>query len=72
MKPGKTGQFPRGRIDATDDGELRMAIAADHGNAIVRIDFGTPTAWIGLPAKEARELAVLLRQKADELEARKQ
>lgn len=68
---GATGQFPRGKADASDDGELRMAIATDHGNGIVRIAFGTPTAWIGLPSQEARGLAAMLIEKADELDSRK-
>lgn len=70
-KIGATGAFPRGKVDVTDDGELRMAIAADFRNAIVRIEFGTPTAWVGLPSREARELATLLIAKADQLDAKK-
>lgn len=48
-----------------------MALAADHGNAIVRIEFGKPIGWLWLPAKQAREFASLLTEKADELERRK-
>ena len=35
------------------------------------VEFGKPVAWLGLPAREARELAALLTSKADELDARK-
>jgi hypothetical protein len=68
---GATGQYPRGRADATDEGELTMALAADHQQGIVRLAFGTPVAWIGLPSAEARGLAAALIEKADELDKRK-
>ena len=65
---GATGQFPRGKVDERDEGELRMAIAADHQHGIVRVEFGTPVAWLGLPANEARGLARLLLDAAQKLE----
>lgn len=57
---GATGRFPYGKADATDEGELAMALAADHGQAIVRVAFGKPVAWLGLPSRQARALAALL------------
>ena len=72
MKPGATGRFPHGKADATDEGELRMALAADHANGIVRVIFGKSVAWLGLPSREARALAALLVEKADEIDSRKQ
>lgn len=71
FKLGATGNFPRGKADAHDEGEIRLAMAADRANGIVRIDFGTPVAWIGLPVKEAREFAALLLKKATEVETGK-
>lgn len=68
---GATGRYPRGRADQHDEGELRMAIAADHASAIVRIEFGKPIGWLGLPVTEARALAELLSKTADEVERRK-
>lgn len=68
---GATGRYPYGRADRTDEGELRMALACDHSNGIVRVEFGKPVAWLGLPVREAREFAALLVSKADELDARK-
>jgi len=68
---GATGKFPRGKADADDEGELRMALAADHGNGIVRLEFGKPIGWLGLPSGEARQLASLLIEKATELDKRK-
>jgi len=71
LRLGATGRFPQGAADATDEGELRMALAVDHQQAIVRIAFGKPIAWIGLPSAEARGLAAMLIEKADELDRRK-
>jgi hypothetical protein len=65
---GPTGEFPDGKIDPSDKGELQMGIAADHRAGIVRIEFGTPTTWLGLPAHTARSLGYTLIQKANELE----
>ena len=71
FKLGATGNYPRGKADASDEGELRLALATDHQQAIVRVEFGKPVAWIGLPSREARDLAQLLIEKADELDRRK-
>lgn len=70
FKLGPTGKYPQGKADESDDGEIRMALAADPGAGIVRIIFNTPTAWLGLPSLEARGLARLLIEKADELDRR--
>jgi len=71
FKLGATGAYPYGKTDATDEGELRMALAADPQNGIVRIEFGKPIAWLGLPSRQARELAAALIDKADDLDKRK-
>lgn len=70
FKLGATGKFPRGPADATDEGELRLAVATDHRQGIIRVAFGTPVAWLGLPSKEARAFAAMLIEKADELDRR--
>ncbi len=68
FKLGATGNFPRGHADEHDEGELRMALAVDRANAIVRIEFGKPIGWLGLPAQQCRELAAMLTEKAAELD----
>lgn len=68
---GATGRYPFGAAESSDEGELRMALACDHRNGIVRIEFGKPVGWLGLTSREARELAKLLVEKASELDARK-
>jgi hypothetical protein len=55
---GSTGEFPRGKVDEADEGELRMAIFDRDGT--VFIDFGKKTAWIGLDAATARQMGALL------------
>lgn len=52
---GATGKYPRGKLNADDEGELRMAVGRQ--GDIVRIDFGKPVAWLGLPFAEARAFA---------------
>lgn len=64
LKLGATGAFPQGKLNSSDEGELRMAVSA--ANGVVRIDFGKPTAWIGLPANQAKELAAVLMRYAGE------
>lgn len=71
LKLGATGRFPYGKANADDEGELAMALAADHSQGIVRVEFGKPVAWLGLPSAQARGLAALLIEKADELDKHK-
>jgi hypothetical protein len=68
---GATGRFPQGKVDEHDEGELSLALAADHQYGIVRVVFGKRIAWLGLPASEAREFAKMLIEKADELDKRR-
>jgi hypothetical protein len=66
-KFGATGQFPRGKIDKHDEGEINIGVAADMKHQIVRIMFGTPVKWLGLPKTEALELADLIKKHAEAL-----
>ena len=68
---GATGRTPFGKVSDDDEGELQLAIGADHAHGIVRLEFGKPVGWLGLPTAHARQLAALLREKADELDKRK-
>lgn len=51
-------------MNAHDEGELRIAITHTGGKVVV--DFGKPTAWIGLDPDGADQLAELLKQHARE------
>lgn len=68
FKLGATGRFPYGKASSDDEGELRLAIGSDIANGIIRIEFGKPISWLGLPSHQARELAKLLMDKADEVD----
>jgi hypothetical protein len=61
---GATGQFPQGKIDDSDEGELRLGVVYDRLNGIVRVQFGKPVAWLGLPPSQATEFAMLLLKNA--------
>jgi hypothetical protein len=67
MKIGPTGIFPRGKLNDTDEGELAVGIAADKSTKKVLIQFGTPTAWIGMDPDQAIGFAQLIQDKALEL-----
>jgi hypothetical protein len=45
-------------------GDLKLTISHSEDNQIIRLDFGKPTAWIGLPKDHAVQLAMLLLQHA--------
>lgn len=63
-KIGATGQFPAGRYNEQDQGEIAFAVGADKANAKVLIKFGTPVGWLGMGADEAERLGDLLKEKA--------
>ena len=48
---GETGKFPEGRLDPSDEGELRFGIAADRDNGVVMLEFGKAVKWLGMPLK---------------------
>jgi hypothetical protein len=53
---GPTGDFPRGKLNAEDEGGLQIGIAKDHDGVIV-INFGTEVSWIGLDQASAISFA---------------
>lgn len=55
MKIGKTGDFPQGKLNKTDEGGFSMAVSSQDGKVLVL--FGTPVAWLGLDKKTAINLA---------------
>lgn len=56
--------YSEGRVGADDDGDLAMAVGHDIGARIVRVDFGKPVTWLGMPPEQAVGLAKLLIQHA--------
>jgi hypothetical protein len=55
---GPTGKFPHGKLNATDEGELTIAIGKEAGNVVV--EFGTPTAWVAMPPDRALAFAAVI------------
>lgn len=64
---GPTGKFPRGKLDDSDEGELILGVAADHEAGLVRLNFGTPVAWMAMPPDVAVAFANSIIGKAIEL-----
>lgn len=60
-------EFPHGRIGSDDDGATTYAIATDMRHRIIRIQFPTPTMWIGLDRETAEELRDQLTERLLEL-----
>lgn len=69
-KIGATGNFPSGKLNETDEGELIIAIAADPATGTINIQFGKPVNWLGLYPHQADAIAEMLKKKADELRNR--
>jgi hypothetical protein len=61
---GPTGDFPRGRLNPGDEGEIRVAIVADKGTVVLA--FGAPIEWLGCSPEEAVEIADTIKRCADE------
>lgn len=61
-KFGATGQYPMGKLNQSDEGEIRFGVA--HTQDKVILNFGTPVAWIGFDADQADEIARLLTEHA--------
>ena len=65
---GPTGQFPDGRINESDGGQLTVATAADPTRGLVLIDFGAAVAWLAMTPAAALAFADDLRNKALEID----
>ena len=65
-KPGPTGEFPEGKLDESDEGELKFLIG--HANGNVLLDFGKPVKWLAMPPGNARAIAEALLVHADKAE----
>jgi hypothetical protein len=63
---GSTGRGPEGKRGRNDEGGLILVVTAFKGMVVV--NFGKSVESMGLSAKQARQLAFALRQRAIELE----
>lgn len=64
---GPTGQFPDGKIDPSDKGELIMSLRMEQRR--VMVEFGAPVKWFALDTAQARRLALQLTTIADAIDA---
>jgi len=62
---GPTGDYPRGKLNETDEGGLNVGITVDEG--VVKVIFNKPTAWVGLDKASALAFAETIKRRADEL-----
>lgn len=54
-KPGATGNFPDGKLNGHEEGELRVAVGVEGDNVVITL--GTPVTWFGFPPEQAVEFA---------------
>lgn len=64
----KNPRYPHGRISSDDQGELRIAIAADPVQKVIRIEFGKDIRWLGFDPDAARAFAKMINDKVNDLE----
>lgn len=57
---GATGDFPNGKLNDDDEGELTMGVGVSDGRIIVQ--FGKPIRWMGFNVKGAEDLIASLIQ----------
>jgi hypothetical protein len=57
---GPTGDYPRGKLRADDEGGIQVGVRADAEKQVVMIAFGGPVAWFGLPKAEALAFAEMI------------
>jgi len=68
LRMGATKKFPQGKLNQHDEGEIQFAVSHDHAH--VRLDFGTPVAWLGMEPSLARALAGNLIKHAEAVESK--
>ncbi len=52
---GATGNFPDGKLNASDEGEIMVRIASIEDRVV--IDFGKPIHWVGFTKEQAAQIA---------------
>ncbi len=62
-KLGPTGKFPRGKMNESDEGELKISIGKNKEGKII-LKFGTPVTWIDLDPEDAIAIGQSLIEKA--------
>lgn len=65
MKIGATKKFPDGKINANDEGELRIAITIENG--VIMVYFGKSISWLGFDTETARKFGETLIKRSEEI-----
>lgn len=60
-----TDNFPRGKLNADDEGELQMRIGVRDRTVV--LDFGKPVVWFGMDYHTAMGLAETIAKRAQEI-----
>lgn len=58
-------QYPDGKLNEEDEGEVGVAIGVKDGNVIIM--FPKPVAWLGLPPEQAMEFGRAVIKRAREV-----
>lgn len=66
-KLGVTGEFPEGKLDPSDQGELQFRVGHSLIDNLVRIEFGKPVAWLAMRKADALNFAKIIRDHAARL-----
>lgn len=69
-KLGATGEFPDGKLNEEDEGQLQLAVGVRNGQVFMA--FGKPVSWMAMPPGEARKFAAMLNEKADAAEKKEE
>lgn len=67
QKIGATGEFPDGKLNEHDEGELAVAITSDPKSRRIIMEFGKEIACIAMTPEEADGFGDLLKRRATEL-----
>ena len=62
---GETGDFPRGKLNAEDEGGLRIGLAIRDRTVVIA--FGKEVAWLGMSKPEAIAFGQAIIDKAKEI-----
>jgi len=66
---GATGEFPKGKLNEDDQGELKLVVGINKDHKRIIVDFGKEIAWLGLDAHDARALAAGILGAAEKLDS---
>lgn len=67
---GATGEYPAGKINDYDQGELAVAVHANRDLNRIVLRFGKQISWIAMTPGQAEGFAELLKQKAAALKSK--